>query len=72
MEKQNKKLLSVTVLLICLAGMVGIAVADGEKASAPQEEKETADRLKGLFYDWMQNTKVRDWDEVLAWMKQNG
>ena len=36
------------------------------------EEKETADRLKGLFYDWMQNTKVRDWDEVLAWMKQNG
>lgn len=43
MEKQNKKLLSVTVLLICLAGMAGIAVADGEKASAPQEEKETAE-----------------------------
>ena len=39
MEKQNKKLLSVTVLLICLAGMAGIAVADGEKASAPQEKK---------------------------------
>ena len=30
MEKQNKKLLSVTVLLICLAGMAGIAVADGK------------------------------------------
>ena len=43
MEKQNKKLLSVTVLLICLASMAGIAVADGEKASAPQEEKETAE-----------------------------
>lgn len=43
MEKQNKKLLSVTVLLICLAGMAGIAVADEEKAPAPQEEKETAE-----------------------------
>ena len=33
------------------------------------EEKETARKLKALFYDWMQRTRVKDWDEVLDYMK---
>ena len=36
-----------------------------------EEEKETADRMKGLFYDWMQKTQVRDWEEMLMWMKHS-